>query len=72
LKPTFARGEGEARAAVHHEMLGRERLQELARSLYGDKDDPRGYPDRSALHVREDGRFLRRAAAAAVRCKREK
>src|SRR5712672_1494542 len=23
-----------------HEMLGRERLQELARSLYGDKDDP--------------------------------
>jgi arsenite-transporting ATPase len=23
-----------------HEMLGRERLQELARSLYGEKDDP--------------------------------
>ena len=46
-----------------HEVLGRERLEEVARRLYAEDEDPAdGDADRAAVHVREAGRALRSAA----------
>jgi arsenite-transporting ATPase len=42
-----------------HEVLGRERLEDLARSLYGDKDDPATVSRTEAPYTfsKEDGRY---------------
>ena len=53
-----------------HEVLGHERLEELAGVLYADRR-PRGrHPHRGAVHVREAQRALRSAPAAAFRNQR--
>ena len=54
-----------------HEVLGRERLEELARALYATRGRSRGHrPHRSALHLRQVRRPLRGASAIAIRRER--
>jgi arsenite-transporting ATPase len=48
-----------------HEVLGRERLEELARSLYDGQEDPRPSLHRSPVHVHQVRRRTLRSAPAA-------